>query len=133
MRLALILICLVSLLACKSVPPPLPAVGMSELDVYQAPSCQNPSVQFRVLRDAQSRKISTKTMPTQVPSGVYAIGLSCGSIFDAEQNACVVPKDHGAKYDVPAYNLVLRPSVRYSFSCALVKGEWSPRMTESAF
>jgi hypothetical protein len=131
MRFALILICLESVAACKSVPPPLVATGLPELDFYQAPSCQKPSVQFRELRDAQSHKVSTKNLPTQVPSGVYSIGLSCGSVFDAEQNACVVPKNHSAKYDVSAYDLVLKPSARYSFSCALVRGEWTPRMTES--
>jgi hypothetical protein len=108
-------------------------VGLSELDVYQAPNCQKPSALFRELRDGQSRKVSTKNMPIQVPSGVYSIGLSCGSVFDAEQNACVLPKVYSAKHDVPAYHLVLKPSVRYSFSCALVHGEWAPRMTESAF
>ena len=130
-RVVTLVICFASLAACKS-SPHLAGESFAELDVFHAPECQQPSVRFRELRDKQARQVSTRHLPTQVRSGDYSIGLSCGSIFDSEHNACVVPKGRRSQYDVPTYSLVLRPRVRYSFRCDLIDGQWTYRMIESA-
>jgi len=118
--------------ACASAPPQLDTSAYSEIAVAVAPECKQSSAVLRELHNADGKKIKAKEMPIRVSPGVYAIGVSCGTLFDASAAKCTDTSMTSDRNDVPAYELVLQPKKRYLFSCSLRKGHNVVRLDEAA-
>ncbi len=130
MRIAISCLLLAALSACKT-SPHYKKADYAEIATYLAPSCEKPSVRFRELRDEKANDVNLKRKPLRVRPGVYVIGLSCGTNFNSDLNACTAPEGDVTEHDVPAYNLVINPRVRYLFICLQVNGEWTYQMVKS--
>jgi hypothetical protein len=130
MRTATYLLLLALLAACTTAPR-YKKSEYAEIATIVAPGCELPSARFRELRDEKGRQVAFKELAVQLRPGVYDIGLSCGVTFDREQQACIGPEGNVALEDVPTYKLIIRPKVRYVFSCLKVNGVWTYHMVES--
>jgi hypothetical protein len=124
-------IAVVFMAGCASAPTP-DTTDYSEIAVAVAPECQQSSVVVRELRGSDGKAGKSKKMPLRVPPGVYAIGVSCGTLFDSNAAACTDSAATSGKNDVAPYELVLQPRRRYTFSCGLRKGQNVIRLDEAA-
>ena len=120
-----------TLSACASVPHS-DTSDYSEIAVALAPECEQTSAVVRELRSSDGKTIRAKKMPIRVSPGVYAIGVSCGTLFDATASECRDTSATSDRNDVAPYELVLRPKTRYLFSCSLRKGHNVVRLDEAA-
>jgi hypothetical protein len=105
----------------------------AEIDVVSAAACSEPAAVVRELRDARARKVQTRQTPIRVAGGVYSIGISCGSSARVQDEVCLDQSTPAARFDIPAYELVLEPGSRYVFSCARVSDQTTVRLSVSTF
>jgi len=61
-------------------------------------------------------KVHGRALPKRVPPGTYSIGVGCAWVFDPALNRCVDVRKVPAA-SMPAYPLVLKANVDYTFSC----------------
>jgi hypothetical protein len=118
--------------ACASAPPLPDSSNYSEIAVMAAPECKQSSAVLRELRNSAGKEIKTKHLPVRVSPGVYAIGVSCGTLFDASAEKCTDTSTTSDRNHVPAYELVLQPRKRYLFSCSVRNGHNVVRLDEAA-
>jgi hypothetical protein len=121
---------LVMLSAC-STSPRYGKAAYAEIAAYVDPGCEHPSARFRELRDDKNHAVKFSDTGLRVRPGVYAIGLSCGTVFDRDLGRCIGPEGNVAEQDVPTYKLIIRTKVRYLFSCLQENGVWTYHMVES--
>jgi hypothetical protein len=118
--------------ACASTPPHSDTTDYSEIAVAAAPECKQSSAVLRELRNSDGKEIKAKTMPVRISPGTYAIGVSCGTLFDAIASECKDTSRTSDRNHVPPYKLVLQPKKRYLFSCSSLKGHNVVRLDEAA-
>lgn len=119
------------LCACASAPQ-LNNAEFAEIDVATAPECKEASAIVRELRNPEGRDVRTKALPARIKPGVYAVGVSCGTIFDGKATACIDTSLTESRTDVAPYELLLRTQRRYVFSCSLVRGQNVIRLSDTA-
>jgi len=101
----------------------------SELDIATATGCTKPSMVFDALRDGSARPVSPANFPIRVKPGVYTIGIECSWAHDAVGECVDTQGIQGLQ--VPPYDLILNPKVRYLFSCDMEGKEYVIRMSEN--
>jgi len=101
----------------------------SELDIAIASGCDQPSMRFDDLRDGKARLVASQAVPIRVRPGVYTIGIECSWAHDAVGQCVDTRGMQGLQ--VPSYDLILNPKVRYVFSCDMEGKEYVIRMSEN--